>query len=460
MTRPATLASLCTGLLLLCGCGDEPTRAPPTSQIQPTSQAPPTSPTPSVATALPSTPLPRASAPAAVEYDDPPIDPALLRRADPRYDDLVLRMGWPIGLRFTNVLYEGNNIVMRGDRRGGEETFVAEGAEIARRWREVARSGRGVFVLRDALFSQQDHPIEHDPFALSVPHAWVTVAVDAASGPKTLGVRGIPAGLDDAAWKGFVAAEAFGVLPLSERVATVAARPVAGQGEEDRRRTLNARHSLMQVAVCAALLERAVAVSVEEAARVGAACIADGDRRYFGAALRRSGVIPITVENPNRHEIDDEAKGFVVSGRKLPKAAIRIARDAVCRARLADGDLALERYDLTVAADRDRAVEVLEALLPEGSEGPRVWLWINGGLDARGIGGKPALPHVPAFLERLEGARIEVSRLRLLDKPHVDLGDTKTRRQRLDAALSAYGAVHMPVSTNLTSRALAGVVAD
>ncbi|MEM8627913.1 MAG: zinc metalloprotease HtpX, partial [Pseudomonadota bacterium] len=52
--------------------------------------------------------------------------------------------------------------------------------------------------------------------------------------------------------------------------------------------------------------------------------------------------------------------------------------------RLEDGPLGIERYDLREQAEQERARVLLEALVPTGSTGHPVWLWVNGGSDGHG----------------------------------------------------------------------------
>src|SRR5690606_192221 len=129
-------------------------------------------------------------------------------------------------------------------------------------------------------------------------------------------------------------------------------------------------------------------------------------------------IIPIFVENPNEHESRDEGKGMGVWGRALPDEAIAIARRAVYGRRLQDGALALERYDLRFEEERARAVALLEELIPRGSSGHTIWLWVNGGSDGHG-NGDPAVPYIEDFRAQLEDASIELSRVMLLSKPSV-----------------------------------------
>jgi len=69
------------------------------------------------------------------------------------YEQVSLRMRRPFPLAFSNIIYEANNLIMRGEL---ENSSQDAGAMIAWRWHESTDDTRAVFVLRDSLFSQQD----------------------------------------------------------------------------------------------------------------------------------------------------------------------------------------------------------------------------------------------------------------------------------------------------------------
>jgi hypothetical protein len=253
----------------------------------------------------------------------------------------------------------------------------------------------------------------------------------------------------------------FGSFPPSANLYSTARRPLGRAPARDRDAISNARASVRALAEDAAALIAASADGPEAVARVGAERIAASDRRYFGAELRRRAVIPIGVENPNRHELVDEGKGLEIWGRSVPAEAVRLARDAIYRRRLEDGDLAVERYDLSLPSDRERAIAVLEALVPRSrrpTSGGRVWLWVNGGLDARGIGGHDATAHVESFRRDLSRADVDTSRLCLLSKPHVDLPDGPGRGEAFEAAVDRFRALGLPLSVNFDSQGLARLI--
>ena len=148
----------------------------------------------------------RAPAPTPVAPDAPrdpgyPLfDDSVLRRAPARFDHIIPRLTMPAtGTRFRNLIYEANNLTLRGGH-GDDGMFADTGHAIAARWRESAAGVKKVFALRDALFSQQDHPIENDPVALVIPASWVSVAVDEVMEGRPLRPVLAPPIDDDAAW--------------------------------------------------------------------------------------------------------------------------------------------------------------------------------------------------------------------------------------------------------------------
>ncbi|HJL21824.1 MAG TPA: hypothetical protein RMH80_06300, partial [Polyangiaceae bacterium LLY-WYZ-15_(1-7)] len=409
---------------------------------------------------------PRGAAPAPPTPEAPPepprdafpgyplIDDSQLLRAPERYDHLVPRLVPPTGPRYRNLVYEANNVGMRGPRND-DGFYEATGSTIAERWREAAAGVKKVFALRDALFSQQDHPIDHDPVAVMMPPSWVTVAVAETLAERPLQPVQAPPIDDDDAWAAFSTPQAlFGSFPPSERLHETATRARTVLAPE-RLRVTNARRTVQLLARDAQAMIDAATEGAEAVAAAGAEAISLSDRRYFGERLRREHVILIGVENPNRHELVEEAKGLRVHGRELPQEAVDLARRAIYRRRLRDGDIAVERYDLAVPAERRRAIAVLEELLPaEGGEaGGDVWLWVHGGLDARGIGGRDATPFIGGFREQVEASEVDTARLHYLSKPHVPIGG-RNLAMKLDAAARRFRALEIPLSLNIGTRLL------
>ena len=369
----------------------------------------------------------------------PLFDDSVLMRAPERFDHLVPRLTGPLGPRFENLRYEANNVGMRG-RRGDDGFYELTGHAIAERWRVGAAGTRGVLATRDSLFSQQDHPIDHDPVSVMMPLVWVTVAVSETIAGRELRPVQAPAIDDDDAWRALSTPDAlFGSFPPSERLHEVATRNRTVLAPE-RLRVTNARRS---VAMLAADARAMVAVQDEGAnavARVGASRIVASDARYFGERLRREKIILVAVENPNRQEQRDEMKGFTLHGRDLGAEAVQIARWAILSARLAQGDIGLERYHLGRPDERRRAIAVLSELIPlQGDPGGTVWLYVHGGMDASGVRGTDAAEFIHPFRQEMSTAGIDTRRLQLLNKPHTPIGgsdmalklDVAARRSRI-----------------------------
>jgi hypothetical protein len=349
-------------------------------------------------------------------------------KAPAEYEHVVSRLSGRTAQVFTNLRYEGNN---RALRSAFEEQ--ADRCADAERTRALAARTAGLFVLRDALFSQQDHPVEQLPCALMLPPNWVTVAVDDAMGGRVTAPVRAPGIDDDAAWEALTAPEQlFGGFPTSETLHRWATKARASASVDDRRRIENARQAVHTLAAAGERLRMAVPEGPEAVARVGAEIIAASDREYFGDTARHDHVIPLFVENPSEHEVVDEGKGLVVHGRTLDPAAIELTRREVYLRRLQDGAAAIERYDITSEADVRRAIEVLELLAPEGSRGHHVYVWVGGPL----IKGTERVVDVhdkmPAFVTALDDARIEMSRVTVFARPVFQAKGKK--REDLEAA--------------------------
>lgn len=335
-------------------------------------------------------------------------------RAPVDYEHVVPRLAGHTGRVFTNLRYEGNNRALRSSF----EDDVPRCAD-AERTRSLASRTAGLFVLRDALFSQQDHPVHERACALMLPPNWVTVAVDDAMAGRVTDPVTAPAIDDDAAWERLATpAQLLGGFPTSDTLHRWATRARSKAGADDRRRIDNARHAVHVLAAAAERLRGAAVHGPEAVAREGAEIIAASDREYFGEDARRDHVIPLFVENPSEHEVVDEGKGLTVHGRTLDPAAIALTRREVYRRRLADGAMAIERYDITREADVRRAVEVLEELVPAGSgAGHLVYVWVGGPLIAGTERVEEAREQLPAFMAALDGAAIERSRVVVFARP-------------------------------------------
>lgn len=445
-------ASVCLGALILLACRGSASA----ESVQPASTEPADLPSvtddaPGAVGPAPSDEVP--PSPAAPPSDEPPaptIDRSKLLEAPSRYEHVTLRAGLPVGQRYENLIYEGNNKVFRG--KLGEDGLYRSGDDTAEDWRRWTAGVGGMVVLRDSLFSQQDHPYLQAPRALMMPPSWVSVAV-----AETMAGRALRAPLlapieDDAAWAGpETSAAMFGSFPVSDRLFEEARVPLASSTDPAQaQRTTNARASIGMLGQAAGAMVAAAATGPDLVAATGAAWIAASDRNYFGTEQRARAIIPIFVEHPNEHESRDEGKGMGVWGMDIPAEAIAIARRAVYARRLEDGALAVERYDLREQAEWDRARGLLEDLVPRGSSGHTLWLWVNGGSDGHGHGNS-ALPYIEAFRNSLEDADIEMSRVRLLSKPS-PRPRGPTAKADFEAAVERARALGVPASIQLNTR--------
>lgn len=150
-------------------------------------------------------------------------------------------------------------------------------------------------------------------------------------------------------------------------------------------------------------------------------------------------------------------------GAEVSDALVAMVTREVYRARLKDGALAIERYDISSKKDRARAIALLEALIPpnDTETSGKVWLWITGDLiEGKKLEGEDPLAHMPSFLEELEGAKIDRARLELFGKPTVFIrGNEKARREALERARDDYAAAGLSfVSVTLTSPALRNIL--
>ncbi len=399
----------------------------------------------------PSAPPPSWPRPPVDDPGVPEIDRSVLLDAPEPYEHVTLRAGLPVAARYGDLVYEGNNKNFRGKPDG--LGLYRPGTEAAEDWRQWTAGVKGMIVLRDSLFSQQDHPVLQTPRALMMPPSWVAVAVAVTMRGETLEAPVAPVLDDDEGWTRVGSAEArFGSFPPSQRLFTESKRSLARaeRSPGEHARTRNARASIIALGAAAEAMVVAQQQGPEAVAEAGAAWIAGSDITYFGAELRRR-IIPIFVENPNEHEARDEGKGMGVWGVELPEDAVTLARDVVYARRLEDGPLGVERYDLRQPGEQQRAITLLETLVPKGSHGHPVWLWVNGGSDGHGEG-EPAIPHLPAFETALASADVERSRLVLLSKPSV-----RPRGKDAQAGFDAYAEqtrdLGIPASVQLNTRA-------
>jgi hypothetical protein len=344
------------------------------------------------------------------------------------FEHLVIALSMPTGASYRNLHYETANALLH---RGAQDA-----QEIAERWRLAVWGTAGVFALRDSLFSQQDYVYGWEPHALMLPPSWITTAVVEVAAKRALRPVQAPAPDDDGAWGRIAsAAEMFGSFPPADGLFRRATRPLARASVAEARETRASRGSIRALAALTQPLRAAAASGPEAVARAGAEQIARSDVRYFGESLRYHRVIPILVEHPQNREAVEEGKGFTVVDRTFPPELVRMVRRTVLSRRLLDGDIALERYDLTVPEERTRAIAVLGDLIPAepgrsgvakaaacpAETGPKVWLWVTGRLVPGGHTGESAARYLEGFVAELARAPIDHCRLRVLGKPSFEV---------------------------------------
>ena len=424
--------SLCLAVSLAAACSASPRPLEPTPATATPSAAP-------------------AAAPSTTSTGDPPppdapAAAAATLLAPASFAHLVVKVSLPAPATFQNLHYEGfNGLFHQGAR---------DAAEIAARWRRFVYGTAGVFVLRDSLFSQQDYVYRWAPYALMLPPAWIATAVVEVAARRALVVPAAPGVDDDAAWTAVPSAPAmFGSFPPSDGLYLRAHRALAGASSDDAQATRASRATVISLAQAARALAAAAPGGPEAVAQVGAELVSAGDIRYVGASLRYHKLVPILVENPVRLEMVEEGKGFVPPGKTFPDELVALVRRALLRRRLRDGDIAIERYDLSVPADRARAIAVLGEVIPAGDApaGGKVWLWVTGRLDPSGHTGESAARYLEAFVAELARAPIEHARLRVLGKPDFVPPAGPERAAALAREAAWYRHRDLPLAVGLTT---------
>jgi hypothetical protein len=378
------------------------------------------------------------------EYSSPDI-----LTAPENYQLLIPRLSSQPSCLYQNLLYEGNNMVMRELK--GSTSREWTGSSIAEHWQNIVVHTQGTFVLRDALFSQQDHPYLFLPFALMLPPNWITAAASQSGDLQPLIA---PEVHNDSAWLAISSPEKmFGSFPPSEVLFKIATG--RDTSVTDLRLIYNARQTIVILANYTKRLIDRRKSGVDAMIKEGAEIIAQGDTLYFGGNIRKHHIIPIIVENPTLHELE-EGKGVAILGRdNIPIETVALVRQAIYQRRLNDGDIALERYDISNPAERKRAISVLQELIPRGSSGASVWLWVTGRMRPdRAFEGEDASKYIDQFRIEIKTANIEESRLNMVSKPSIQLSKGKEMKRSLDDAVARFHQLHLPLSINITSEKL------
>ncbi len=370
-------------------------------------------------------------------------------RAPTTYDRIVPRIYSHSEMLYKNLRYEGNNISMRGPKNTAGN--YVNGALVASRWQAASTCCKAIFVLRDSLYSQQDHPYRHRPHSLILPPSWVTSATFLAKNKKAILLPIIFPIDDDNNWATITSPqELFGSFPPSDALF----KRVTGkiQNLEQKR---NARQTIIQMYSYAKELAQASKLGATQVLQVGSELISKSDCNYFGTSVRQNHIIPIFVENPNVKE-KSEGKGTAPPHLDIPTSFIDGCTKTIYKRRLEDGDIAIERYDLSDSADCARATSLLEALVPNREEGTtKVWVWVTGPLNAKEkLMGQDAMRWIDQFKAHLETRNINMQRVALFSKPSITLPSGTSRDFVFHTKLKVFENANMSMSVNLSTKAL------
>jgi len=361
-------------------------------------------------------------------------------RSPEHLTSLVVREPRPDGPRYIGLRYRPDNRGMRGVQ-SPYDLYRDDGERTARSWRAFAADVRGVFALRDSLYAQQDHPFLQDPYALVLPTDWIASAMRLAAAGLRPRPLALPDAGDDAGWTALAGApELFGSFPPSLSLGGWATAPRASVEPELRPRIDHARASLRQLADYADALAEAAEAGPDAVAQRGAELVAESDRRYFGEL--RSQVIPVLVAG---------------SGEEV----VERARAAILRARLRDGDAAIERYDVSDPDERGRVIELLRGVISSGASPPgnALWLLVSGPRVAdEGQAWESAAAYLDGFRDEVAAAGIDAARLRYLDWADVPLPEGDGRGPALRRIADERGVSGLAFSTDLSARELRALI--
>jgi hypothetical protein len=336
---------------------------------------------------------------------------ALTESTNIRYTNVVPRADHTSSFLFDNLRYEGNNPEMRTPSPTAD---LPSAEEVAGRWRALIAKTGGMFVLRDSLFSQQDHPFKHGiPCALMMPPNWITEAVLTPE-PKPMTAPPID---DESAWQETRGdpSSVFGSFEPSEDLHNYASQLSTGKPPTLKKQILAARSTIGLLASFAnELLQTREDSGIDAAIDRGAELIATSDNSYFGSV--RAKAIPMMGIKPSEEDS--------VSGMKALEDMSNQIIEAVMRRRLDDGDLLLiYRYqypfDLSSPEERRQAITTLSRVIPpSASPGGVVWLWVWGGRDSDlKSGWDDPTTYIEIFKEELRSEEIDLNRLRFYAKP-------------------------------------------
>ncbi len=389
-----------------------------------------------------------------------PSGPRLLV-APSRFDRLVPEADRDAQARFVNLYYRADNDSMRGSRLP-TGLWADDGEAIAEAWRRLAGDVRGVFALRDSIHAQQDHPLGNEPYATALPPSWITVAAAAAARGEAPTRPTTPGLLDDASWAALTQEHLFGSFPADALLFDRAGDATTGRSESERRRVLNARRTLRQLGQQASALVDAAAAGPEAVAQRGAELVSEGDRRYFGEALRRERLVLIGLESPSDAERALGA-GFVPAddavAAPLSDELVTLVRDTVLRRRMVDGEIGLGTYDLADPEVRAHLIAVLRGLIPRGDpvDTGFVWIVFEGAAGPDGRRGA-ALEAVATFKREARAALVNTGRMDFLPAEALAPPDAALGAELLEGALSAHDAARVLLPLTLDGAATRALI--
>jgi hypothetical protein len=134
---------------------------------------------------------------------------------------------------------------------------------------------------------------------------------------------------------------------------------------------------------------------------------------------------------------------------------VRLVRKHILTSRLSDGDIALERYDLSSSAERERVAGILRDLLQRPAPpGGLVWVWMAGAPRSPDGGCDAAVgEQARSFFDELDRMGVDRSRVRLVRKPDLQLGGEQ-ERTTFETALANCSALEILLPIDRTAEEL------
>jgi hypothetical protein len=378
--------------------------------------------------------------------------------APEKYSGIMLRISDGKEILYRNLLYEGNNLIMRRPLNS-KGLSILSGEEIAEKWRSKARQTRKLFILRDSLFSQQDNILKNKPFSLMLPPNWITAALISSSLKPVVA----PDIMDDDDWATIKSPDImFGSFPPSYTLYKISKMNYKKSSVGKKKQIIYVRTAIRMLANCSNRLIKASKYGHNAIAKEGADIIAESDRQYFGEKIRRDNIIPIFVENPTPHEMK-LGKGLYIYGRDdIPNDIIHAGLKEIYSKRLQHGDIAIERYDISNKIERKRAIKVLEMLIPKKSIGvTNIWLWVTGPLkEGENFVGENATEYINTFKSEIKSSDINTDRLKYISKPDYKLSEGPNREKEFQMAVEYYKKLDLPLGLNINTRTFRKLISE